>query len=151
MKREMRRVFMAEKEWWLFSFAPRIIIKIFYNGVKGESLISCDAENPFISSRLFMQFFVYFFGWLECVCHFSAYVAHFVFLWDAYICTQRAATASRRSSNLATHLSQSCQSHCFLWVVYSMRKEEKGGWDGRGEETGVNTAPSTHKSHAAKN
>jgi hypothetical protein len=46
-------------------------------------------------------FFVYFFGGLECVGHSFAYVAHFVFLRDIW----RAAVASRRATNLATHLS----------------------------------------------
>ncbi len=39
-------------------------------------------------------FFVYFFGGLE----------HFVYLRDVCIRTQRAAVASRRATNLATHL-----------------------------------------------
>jgi hypothetical protein len=34
--------------------------------------------------------------------HSFAYVAHFVFLRDVYIRTQRAAVASRRATNLAT-------------------------------------------------
>ncbi len=46
-------------------------------------------------------FFVYFFGGLECVGHFFAYVAHFVFLEDVWCRTQR---ANRRATNLATHL-----------------------------------------------
>jgi hypothetical protein len=49
-------------------------------------------------------FFVYFFGGLECVGHSFTYVAHFVFLRDVWIRTQRAAVASRRATNLATHL-----------------------------------------------
>jgi hypothetical protein len=36
-------------------------------------------------------FFVYLFGWLECVGHSFAYVAHFVFLRDVRIRTQIAA------------------------------------------------------------
>jgi hypothetical protein len=45
----------------------------------------------------------YFFGGLKCVGHSFAYVAHFVFLRDAWIRTQRAAVAARRATNLATH------------------------------------------------
>ncbi len=41
---------------------------------------------------------------LECVGHSIAYVAHFIFLKDVRIRTQRAAVASRRATNLATHL-----------------------------------------------
>ncbi len=41
---------------------------------------------------------------LELVGHSFAYVAHFVFLRDVWIRTQRAAVASRRATNLATHL-----------------------------------------------
>jgi hypothetical protein len=49
---------------------------------------------------------IYFFGvGLVCVGHFLAYVAHFEFLRDVWIQTQRAAIVSRRAKNLATHLS----------------------------------------------
>jgi hypothetical protein len=41
---------------------------------------------------------------LEYVGHSFAYVAHFVFLRDVWIRTLRAAVASRRATNLATHL-----------------------------------------------
>ncbi len=50
----------------------------------------------------------YFFGGLVladfCVAHAIAYVAHFVFLRDVWIRTQRAAVASRRATNLANYL-----------------------------------------------
>ncbi len=52
-------------------------------------------------------FFKYIFGGLKGVDHSFAYVAHFVFLRDVWIRTQRAAEASRRATNLATHLPQS--------------------------------------------
>jgi hypothetical protein len=54
-------------------------------------------EKPF-------NYLYYFFGGLECVGHFFAYVAHFVFLRNVCIRTQRAAVASKRATNLATHL-----------------------------------------------
>ncbi len=41
-----------------------------------------------------------FFGRLECVGYSFAYVAHFVFLRDVWIRTQRAAVARRRATNL---------------------------------------------------
>jgi hypothetical protein len=37
-----------------------------------------------------VHFFVFFFGSLECVSHTFTYVAHFVFLRDVWIRTQRA-------------------------------------------------------------
>ncbi len=46
-----------------------------------------------------------FFGGLECVGTSFAYEAQFVFLRDVWIRSQRAAVASRRATNLATHLS----------------------------------------------
>jgi hypothetical protein len=49
-------------------------------------------------------FFKYFFGGLKCVCHSFPYIAHFVFLGDAWIRAQRAAVASRCATNLATYL-----------------------------------------------
>jgi hypothetical protein len=53
---------------------------------------------------LILYFFIYFFGGLECVGHSIGYVAHFVFLRDVWIRTQRAAIASRRAINLATYV-----------------------------------------------
>jgi hypothetical protein len=53
---------------------------------------------------MLLQFFVYFFGGKECVGYSLAYVAYFVFMRDVWIRTQRAAVASRRANNLATHL-----------------------------------------------
>jgi hypothetical protein len=51
----------------------------------------------------YYNFFVDFFIWLlECVGHSFAYVAHFLFLRDVLIRTQRVAVASRRATNLAT-------------------------------------------------
>ncbi len=52
----------------------------------------------------------YYFGGLECVGHSFAYVAHFVYLRDVWIQTQRAAVA-RRATNLATHLSRYANSY----------------------------------------
>jgi hypothetical protein len=49
-------------------------------------------------------FLVYLFGGLECDVHSFAYVAHFVFMRDVWIRTQRAAIVSRRATALATHL-----------------------------------------------
>jgi hypothetical protein len=46
--------------------------------------------------------FIFFAG--QCVDHSFAYVAPFIFLRDVWIRTQRDAVASRRASNLATHL-----------------------------------------------
>jgi hypothetical protein len=55
-------------------------------------------------ASLFLSFFEYFLGGLKCVSHSFAYVTYFVFLRDVWIRTQRAAVASRRATNLATHL-----------------------------------------------
>ncbi len=56
--------------------------------------------------RYFIIFitFIYFLGGLKCVGHSCAYVAHFVFSRYVWIRTLRAAVASRRAANLATHL-----------------------------------------------
>ncbi len=51
----------------------------------------------------FLLFYIYF-GGLECAGHSFASFAHFVFLTDVWIRTQRSAVASRRATNLATHL-----------------------------------------------
>jgi hypothetical protein len=55
--------------------------------------------------KMFDSHFLYFLlGGLECNGISFVYVAHFVFLRDVWIRTQRAAVASRRDTNLATHL-----------------------------------------------
>jgi hypothetical protein len=51
---------------------------------------------------------------LEFVGHSFAYVVHFEFLKDVWIRTQRAAVASRRATNLATHLSNVIFVLCIL-------------------------------------
>jgi hypothetical protein len=48
--------------------------------------------------------FLPLFSDLDCVGHFCAYVANFVFLIDVWIRAQRDDVASRRASNLANHL-----------------------------------------------
>jgi hypothetical protein len=50
------------------------------------------------------NFFCVFFGGLECDGHSLAHAAHFVFLRDVWIRTQRAAVACRCATNLYTHL-----------------------------------------------
>jgi hypothetical protein len=50
------------------------------------------------------MFFVFFWRARECDGHSFADVAHFAFLRDAWIRTQRAAIASRGATNLSTHL-----------------------------------------------
>jgi hypothetical protein len=64
-------------------------------------LVSCIF---IIFVRVLRLFFIYFFGGLECVGHSFVYVALFVVLRDVWIRTQRAAVASRLTTNLATHL-----------------------------------------------
>jgi hypothetical protein len=54
---------------------------------------------------------MYFLGALECAGHSFAYVAHFVFLRDVCIRTQRATVASRRATNFAIHLP-------FMFIIY---------------------------------
>ncbi len=60
--------------------------------------------STFLSVDNWLNLSTTFFGGLECVGHSFAYVAHFVFLGDVWIRTQRAAVASKGASNLATHL-----------------------------------------------
>jgi hypothetical protein len=48
--------------------------------------------------------FFIFFGGLECVGHSCAYVAHWIFLKDVWIRSQRSAVAIRCATNLATRL-----------------------------------------------
>jgi hypothetical protein len=54
---------------------------------------------------------VYSFGGLECVCLSFANGAHFIFLRDVWIWTQRAVVASRCATNVATHLPTNLATH----------------------------------------
>ncbi len=65
-----------------------------------EGLVNCHA---LLHSEKTIDLFKFFCG-LECVGHSFVYVGHFVFLRDFWSRTQRAATASRRATNLATHV-----------------------------------------------
>ncbi len=68
-------------------------------------------EGTYFSGNILLNtFFVYFFGGLECVGHSFAYVAHFVFLRDVWIRTQRAAVASR-ATHLPNHLLNTYKEH----------------------------------------
>jgi hypothetical protein len=60
----------------------------------------------------------YFFGGLKCVGYSFAYAAHFIFLRDVWSRTQRAAVASRRSTNLAPHLPPLPSSKKFVSVNF---------------------------------
>ncbi len=65
------------------------------------AVISRRATN---SPFPFFIFFCIFFSGLECVGHFFAYVAHFVFLGNVWIRTQRDAVACRCTASFATRL-----------------------------------------------
>ncbi len=51
-----------------------------------------------------------------------AYVAHFVFLRDVWMRTQRAAVASRRATNLATHLFRLFLCYKILYFLRLLKK-----------------------------
>ncbi len=74
-----------------------------------EGVVGEDYSNIYIAALIYC--FV-FFGGLDCVGHSFTDVPHFVFLRDVWIRTHRATVASRRVTNLDTHLSSaefSCQ------------------------------------------
>ncbi len=60
-------------------------------------------SNSLLQGRYY-GFFQSFFGGLECDSHSFANLAHFVFLRDVWIRTQRAVVASRCATSLATHV-----------------------------------------------
>jgi hypothetical protein len=59
-----------------------------------------------IQPYLFYTFFCLFFDGLECVARSFASIAHYEFLRNVRIRTQKSAVASGRATNLATHLSK---------------------------------------------
>ncbi len=70
---------------------------------------------PLYSKLSFLLNFLNIFFWrAECVRHSFASVAHFVFLRDVLIRTQRAAVASSRATSLATHISLTLLI-CTIW------------------------------------
>ncbi len=89
----------------------RAFLSIWYKRFRGnqneDNRVSASIQSSLHGGRYAKNLFfifVYFFGGLECVGHSFAYAAHFVFSRDVWIWTQRAAGASRRATNLATHL-----------------------------------------------
>ncbi len=74
-------------------------------GERGESWELQPRHHLGTSTMWNARVYFGFFGGLECaVGHPFAYVAHFVFLGDVWIRTQRATLASRYATKLATHL-----------------------------------------------
>jgi hypothetical protein len=65
-------------------------------------------------------FFTKFFGGLECVGQSFAHVAHFVFLRDVWIRTQRAAVASKRTTTLATYLPRKMGSYWLSLTIVNV-------------------------------
>ncbi len=64
-----------------------------------------DIDWAFRVAHKFIFLYICLVGYSEfCVGHPFAYVTHFVFFRVVWIRTQRAAVASRRATNLATHL-----------------------------------------------
>jgi hypothetical protein len=79
--------------------STRIQAAIFFTNI----LIYFISRGNF-ALRFRLKVLLYFF-WRARVCWpLLAYVVHFVFLRDVWIRTQRAAVASRRATNLPTHL-----------------------------------------------
>jgi hypothetical protein len=68
--------------------------------------VNCTYERyRFDLVSLQKNIFCIFFGGLECVGHSFAYVAHFVFLRDGWIRTQRAAVSSKQVRYQLIHTS----------------------------------------------
>jgi hypothetical protein len=60
----------------------------------------------------------HFFGGLECVGHFFAYVAHFVLLRDVWVRIQRAAVSSSRAwSPIANDMNFACKK-TEIFIIY---------------------------------
>ncbi len=67
--------------------------------------IKSERGQPPLLKLFIFYFFVYFFGRLECVGHFFLLMSPILDLMrDVWIQIQKAAVASRRDINLATHL-----------------------------------------------
>ncbi len=85
------------------------ILFLYTDHLKGHFIIcinfSLVSPQQFVSRQCKMfSYFLYIICGLECVGHSFANIAHFVFLRNIWIWTQRAAVASRSATNLATHL-----------------------------------------------
>ncbi len=75
------------------------------------SVLSCSC---YINRSTIVTFYIlilYIFCGLKCVGHSFAYIAHFVFVRDVWIRTQRAAVASRRATNLQPPISHFASLH----------------------------------------
>jgi hypothetical protein len=75
-------------------------LKTLSTGIRADHRRGMDQ----LLQNFLLIFFLYIFGGLERVGDSFAYVVHFVFLRDVFIRTQRVAVASKRATNLASHL-----------------------------------------------
>jgi hypothetical protein len=91
---------MPRLYWW--PVADLVLVVSWPSSLLREKYIK--SQQLSIPNLLQNSFFCIFFGGLECLGPSFAYVAHFVFLRDVWILTQRAAVASRRATDLATPL-----------------------------------------------
>ncbi len=73
-----------------------------------DVLLNSPAGLPL---EIWFYYSVFLFGGQEVVCHSFSFFAHFVFLRVRCVRTQSAAVASRRATNLATHLLTNFSTH----------------------------------------
>ncbi len=92
---------MPDRCWISASFLTPPPIFRYHLPLKARNVSKNQINVNTVHYTLFLHIF---FGGLECVGHSFAYVAHIVFLRDVWIRTKRAAVASGRATNLATHL-----------------------------------------------
>jgi hypothetical protein len=71
-----------------------------YCKILAPRFFACPGGALRSSCMCVARFFIVF-CWLECIGHSFSYVAHFLFLIDVWIRTQRAGLANRRTTNLA--------------------------------------------------
>ncbi len=91
--------------WWGGGGALHALTAFYYIYHHVQLQCSCSVRYaPAEWADIFTQSLpIYVLCGLECVGYSFAYVAHFVFLRDVWIRNQRAAVASRRATNWATH------------------------------------------------
>jgi hypothetical protein len=83
----------------IYYLSTRILLTRIANKIYFSSSFEYAMKQYIFMSYAAIAFF-YIFGGLECVEHFFANVAQFLFLRDVWIRTQRAAVASRCATNL---------------------------------------------------
>ncbi len=119
----------------IWSLDPPLSFLFYMQDTTTQSFLTLDRSSSLL---------LYFFGGLECVGHSFAYVVHFVLLREVKIRTQRAAVASRRANNLATHFPIAYMIYYYIAGYYRADRALDSGPGGHTNNSNIHCQQEAH-------